>query len=410
MTTKASSQNTSPSVKISDPSLDAFFMRKVLRLAAKGKTSPNPKVGCILVKEGKIIGRGYHQQAGLPHAEINALADAKKHGYGTGGGIEGATMYLTLEPCCMQGRTPPCVPAILRDGIRDVVVAMEDPNPLVHGKGIALLKQAGCSVRLGVLEAKAKTLNEYYSHWITTTLPFVILKVAMTLDGKIATASGDSRWISNEASRKYVHQLRSSVDSVLVGVNTILKDNPQLTSRIQGGKNPCRIVLDSHARTPLDATVLSTDAKTIIVTSSNASAAKIAAFKQQGAEVIVVNTLNDKTGNDEISDDKTSNDGNSGNDSNDGNDHLDMHHLLKLLGERQITSILVEGGTEVFTTFFTQRLFDKMLVFIAPKILGGEHALPVFRGKDSSTMKDALLLKNVTTKRFGDDVLIQGYR
>ncbi|MBI2549044.1 bifunctional diaminohydroxyphosphoribosylaminopyrimidine deaminase/5-amino-6-(5-phosphoribosylamino)uracil reductase RibD [Candidatus Woesearchaeota archaeon] len=358
-------------------------MRKALQLAAKGYTSPNPKVGCILVKEGTIIGKGYHQQAGLPHAEINALTDATKQGYSP----KDATMYVTLEPCCMQGRTPPCVPAICAAGIKEVVVAMEDPNPLVHGKGIALLKQAGISVRSGILATEAENLNESYRRWITTKLPFVILKVAMTLDGKIAIVTGDSRWISNEASRRYVHRLRSSVDAVLVGVNTVLKDNPQLTSRVRGGKNPCRVVLDAHARIPLDIHVLNADAKTIIVTSSKAPGAKVAALKEHGVGVIVVNTINDH-----------------------GNDHLDMHQLLQLLGKREITSILVEGGREIFTTFVTQQLFDKILVFIAPKLLGGEHSLSVLGGKDPIAMTDALLLKNITTKRFGDDFLIQGYR
>src|SRR6185369_12601402 len=259
---------------------DDYYMRLALRLAerAAGRTSPNPMVGAVLVRGGKVIATGYHRKAGGPHAEIAALRRA-------GIKARGATLYLTLEPCSHYGRTPPCVDAVIAAGVKEVVAGMTDPNPLVAGKGFRRLRQAGIRVRSGVLEKESRALNEAFNNFITRRLPFVLLKLAATLDGKIATATGSSRWVTGGEARRFVHDLRNRFDAVMVGVGTVLADDPQLTCRIRGGRNPVRIILDPRLRIPLKARVLNEPGKTIVVAGESASREKQKALEKHGAEV-----------------------------------------------------------------------------------------------------------------------------
>ena len=258
------------------------FMREALRIAknAEGRTSPNPMVGAVIVRDEKIIAEGWHRKAGTPHAEIHALNMA-------GDLAKDSTLYVTLEPCSHFGRTPPCANAIVNAGIKKVVIAMTDPNPKVAGRGIEILKNAGIEVEVGILEDQARRLNEVFIKWITTQKPFVTLKTAMSLDGKIAAATGQSQWITSEESRRKVHQLRDINDAIMVGIGTVLADNPSLTTRIDGGKNPIRIIVDSQLRTPINANVIvDGQAKTIIATTKNAPAEKFDALKKFGVEII----------------------------------------------------------------------------------------------------------------------------
>lgn len=363
---------------------DEKYMRLALKLAikAKGRTSPNPLVGAVIVKDNRIIGQGYHKKAGEPHAEINALNMAGRR-------AKGATLYLNLEPCVHFGRTPPCTKKLISSGIKKVVAAMIDPNPLNCGKGVKELRRAGVKVKVGVLEEEAKKINESYITYITTKKPFVILKTAMSLDGKIATKTGDSKWITNEKSRKYVHKLRREVDAVLVGVETVLKDNPRLTARVTGyglrvkDKKTIRVVVDSRVRIPLGAKVLNQEAPTIVATTKFASKRKIEVLKKKGAKVLIIKK--------------------------DKNKKVDLKALLKRLGELEITSLLVEGGGRINASFLENDLVDKVLFFVAPKIIGGEEALTPVEGEGIERIKDAIKLKNISIKRFGEDVLVEGY-
>jgi len=359
---------------------DKKYMRLALRLAIKGKgrTSPNPLVGAVIVRNDRIVGRGYHKRVGEPHAEINALDMAGRR-------ARGATLYLNLEPCAHFGRTPPCTKKIISSGIKKIVVAMIDPNPLNCGRGVKELKETGVKVKVGVLEEDAKKINEAYIKYITTKRPFVILKTAMSLDGKIATKTGDSKWITNESSRKYVHRLRSEVDAILVSVETVLKDDPLLTVRSPKSKvqsQPVRVVVDSRARIPLGAKVLNREAPTIVATTKFASKRKIKALKKKGAKVLIVKDRDKK---------------------------VNLKELLKRLGESEIISLLVEGGGSINASFLEGGLVDKMLFFIAPKIIGGEEALTPVEGEGIERIRDAIKLKDVSVKRFGEDVLVEGY-
>lgn len=356
---------------------DEYYMNEALNLAKKGegRTSPNPMVGAVIVKNGQIVGEGFHEKAGEPHAEINALKAA-------GEAAKDATIYVTLEPCAHFGRTGPCADALINAKIKRAVVAMTDPNPKVAGKGVKKLQAAGIEVTLGVLEEKAKKLNEVFFKWITTGIPFVNLKTAMTLDGKIATKTGESKWITGEESRLKGHQLRNAVDGIIVGINTVAMDNPILTSRIAGGKNPIRIILDSKGQIPLKSNVLTdNEAKTIIAVSENAKSENIKNIKNAGVEVIVC-----------------------------GKDRVDIEELLKILGEREITSILVEGGGEVLYSFIEKNLFDRVYAFVAPKILGGKSSRLAVAGAGFDSLDDAALLTNIEVSRLGEDILIVGDR
>ncbi|KUK54423.1 MAG: Riboflavin biosynthesis protein RibD [Desulfotomaculum sp. 46_296] len=356
-------------------------MGRALELArlGRGKTSPNPMVGAVVVNDGKVAGEGYHHKAGSPHAEIIALDNA-------GEKAKGATLYVNLEPCCHYGRTGPCANAVVEAGISRVVIAMSDPNPLVCGKGIAYLKQRNVEVTTGVLEEEALLLNEIFIKYITTGRPFVMLKTAMSVDGKIAARTGDSRWVTGPEARSWVHVLRNLYDAVLVGINTVLADDPLLTVRLPGekGKNPVRVVVDSLARTPLNSQVLSqlAEAPTIIATTGGAGVQKIARLKETGAEVLVV--------------------------PGDG-PRVDLKRLMADLAGREITSVMIEGGGEINASALESGLVDKVIWFIAPKIVGGRLSPGPVGGRGITLMADAAQIENLTVTRFGEDICLEGY-
>ncbi len=372
---------------------EIIFMREALRLAKRGygATSPNPMVGAVLVKGGKIIGRGWHRRVGLPHAEIEALRDAQKRGHNS----QGATLYVTLEPCCTHGRTPPCTDAIIAAGIKKVVIGATDPNPKHAGKGFKILQRAGIEVVHGVLSDECEKLNEAFNHWIVHHTPFVTVKAAMTLDGKIATASGESKWITGEKARAFGMKLRQGSDAILVGVNTILADDPSLTARSQKSevrsqnKNSRlrRIVLDSQARTPLKAKVVSDEfAKlTTIVVSKNAPKKRVAALAKK-VNVIVAPTTNSKF--------KTQ------------NSKLDLKWLLKKLGSENVTSLLVEGGGEVNASFLLGGFAQRVAFFYAPKILGGRDSRKAVAGEGAKSLSDVIQLREVEWQKLGEDLLL----
>ena len=354
-------------------------MQQALQIAAyaAGRTSPNPLVGAVIVKDGRVVGQGWHRKAGTEHAEIHALRQA-------GELAAGATIYVTLEPCSHYGRTGPCSKALIDAGIQRVVIAMLDPNPLVAGKGVAMLKAAGIEVETGLLQEQAERLNEVFLKWIMTKMPFVVMKTAMTLDGKIATAAGNSKWISNEVSRRRVHELRDVYDGILVGIGTVLADDPALTTRLDSpsGKNPLRIVVDSRARTPLTAKVVTDgQAETLIAVTAAAEAAKVEALRQAGVEVLVVN---------------------------DGQ-QVDLKQLFCLLGERGVCSIFVEGGARINYSLLKAGLVDKVYTFIAPKMVGGSSAPGPVGGDGVETLDQAFLLENVETELLAGDILVSGY-
>lgn len=360
---------------------DQDFMRIALDLAAtaKGKTNPNPVVGAILVKDGVIVGSGIHRKAGEPHAEVHAFQIAGNHAIG-------ATLYVTLEPCSHYGKTPPCANLVKESGVKRVVVATEDPNPDVAGRGINLLKKAGIVVEVGVLKKEAQRLNERFFHNMITQSPFVISKVAMTLDGKIAAYNGHSQWISGVDSRKEVHYLRNEVDAILVGIGTVLADNPTLTTRIDGpSKNPIRIIMDTNLRMPLDANVADcSDAETIIVTAVNEQEEKATALKEKGVKILSVVLEKE-------------------------NQLLDLETVLKKLYQEGITDILLEGGSEINASFLRSGLIQKYIVYVAPKVLGGRGSFTPFRGKDVESINDAIQLHFEEVEKIGEDLRIIAY-
>lgn len=355
-------------------------MQKAIALARKGsfKVSPNPKVGCVLVKKGKIISQGYHQHFGGLHAEINALRE-------TGVRAKGSTMYINLEPCRHYGKTPPCTEAIIEAGVKEIVVGMVDPNPLVNGKGLRELKAKGIKIKLGVLREECAKLNEPYIKYITQGLPFVVLKSAMSLDGKIATPSGDSKWISSEASRKYVKTLRNQVDAILVGIDTVLQDNPGLLGS-HSEKRPIRVILDSHLRIPLDARVLNSWAPTIVATQKGVDKKRVESLETKGVEVLQIPRWKKHPQR-----------------------GLDLKYLMKKLAKRGVVSILIEGGGKVNASALEMGLVDKVIFFIAPKIVGGENAITPVEGEGIDRIGEAIKLKDTKIKRFGEDILFEGY-
>ncbi|RKY57306.1 MAG: bifunctional diaminohydroxyphosphoribosylaminopyrimidine deaminase/5-amino-6-(5-phosphoribosylamino)uracil reductase RibD [Candidatus Latescibacterota bacterium] len=351
---------------------DRKFMKLALRLARKGlgSTHPNPMVGALVVRDGKVVGRGWHRRPGEPHAEVVALREA-------GDSARGATMYVTLEPCVHYGRTPPCVDRILEAGVSRVICATVDPNPLVDGRGIGKLRDAGVEVEVGVLEDEAKELNRAYFKYITTGRPFVTLKWAQTLDGRIATSSGDSRWITGEGARKHAHRLRAEADAVVVGVGTVLADDPQLTVRLTKGRDPLRVVLDSELRTPPTAKVLS-GGRAVLATTERASPERRKVLEEAGAEVWV---LPERDG------------------------RVDLEALLaKLAGEGRI-SVLVEGGREVLTSFLRRGMCDRIVIFLAPKLLG--EGIDALGDLGIDRISDALSLRILRTRRFGEDICLE---
>ncbi|MFC1999866.1 bifunctional diaminohydroxyphosphoribosylaminopyrimidine deaminase/5-amino-6-(5-phosphoribosylamino)uracil reductase RibD [Chloroflexota bacterium] len=358
------------------------YMQHALSMAqlALGHASPNPAVGAVIAKGMTVVGEGYTQPPGSNHAEIVALEQA-------GEKARGATMYVTLEPCCMQGRTPPCTRAIIAAGIADVHMAMLDPNAQVSGRGKRALEEAGIATVLGEHEDEARELNEAYVKFVTTGIPFVTGKFAMSLDGKIATKTGDSKWISGEESRRYVHCLRQQMDAIMVGVDTIIIDDPQLTVRAgrEGGqteKQPLRVVVDSTGRTPLTARVLQIPGRTMIAVVEGTDLTRIKALTEAGAEVVELPAKDQM---------------------------VDLEALLKLLGKRQTTSIMVEGGAGVFGSLSENRLVDKLLAFIAPILIGGEKAKNPVEGKGVEKVAQAMNFTRIKVEKLGNDILISGY-
>jgi len=358
------------------------FMKKALRLARKGagSVSPNPLVGAVIVKHGTAVGQGYHRVFGGAHAEINALTNA-------GPKARGADLYVNLEPCCHHGKTPPCVDALIEHGIRRVYVGMVDPNPAVCGKGIRKLKKAGVDIETGLLENECRRLNESFIKYVTKQTPFVILKAAATLDGNIATPAGDSKWITSEKSRTYVHKIRASVDAVMVGVGTVLADDPLLTVRLYKGvkKDPVRIIVDSALRIPLSSNVLKPELaeKTIIATAGVRAASKKAkTIRGRGARILSVPLKGARP---------------------------DLRKLVALLGKRQISSLLIEGGSEINASALASGIVDKVMLFYAPKIIGGKKAIGMVGGDGVRYIADACQISDASVRRVGCDVLVEGY-
>ena len=358
--------------------IDESYMREALRIAehARGRTAPNPLVGAVIVRDDTIIASGWHRAAGEPHAEIHALRMA-------GELARGATLYVTLEPCAHHGRTGPCAEAVIAAGIARVVIALRDPNPLVAGRGLALLKQVGIEVVTSVCEAEARRQNEVFLKWVTQKRPFVTLKTAMTLDGKIASHTGASQWITGTAARTRVHEYRNEYDAILVGIGTVLADDPSLTTRLEGrtGRNPLRIVLDSEARTPLDAKlVVDGAAPTLIVVSARADQRRVNLLRACGAEVVTL-----------------------------GTEQVDIAALLDYLGTSEITSLLVEGGATVNWSLLAGGCVDKVHAFIAPMLMGGAEAKTPIGGTGFDSPQTALQLRDVTVEQLGADILVTGY-
>jgi diaminohydroxyphosphoribosylaminopyrimidine deaminase/5-amino-6-(5-phosphoribosylamino)uracil reductase len=354
------------------------WMQRALALAKRGFTPPNPMVGCLIVKGGKVIGEGYHPYAGQPHAEVFALREA-------GNAANGATAYITLEPCSHWGRTPPCAEALIAAGIRRVVIATLDNNPKVSGKGVAQLQEAGIESAVGLLETEARQLNEAFFYFHTHIRPFTTLKTAMTLDGKIATANGDSHWITSPPAREYVHLLRAQSGAVLTGIGTVLKDDPQLNARLPNlPRQPLRIIVDSHLRTPPDSALLRDPLPGVLIaTTLIASHDSEKSLLREGVEILRLPAT--ETG------------------------RVDLKALWKLLAERNCISVLVEGGGELNSALLDANLVQKALFFVAPKILGGITSPTPIEGKGRARMADAIPLFEMSVRSYPPDMLIEGY-
>jgi diaminohydroxyphosphoribosylaminopyrimidine deaminase/5-amino-6-(5-phosphoribosylamino)uracil reductase len=369
-------------------------MDRALSLArqALGTTSPNPAVGAVIVKDGRIAGEGFTQPAGGTHAEVVAIRQA-------GQAARGATLYVTLEPCCHHGRTPPCTEAILAAGVREVHLSHLDPDPHVSGRGKAELESAGVTVLVGEGEEEARRINEAYLKHRTAGLPFVIAKFAASLDGKIAATSGDSRWVGGPESRRWAHRQRTVMDAIMVGVRTVLIDDPELTARPEPGegarqadgepRQPLRVVVDSRGRTPASARVLRPPARALVATTDASSEAWRRQMGDAGAEVVVLPAYG------------------TGGPASEG--RVDLGELLRHLGGRDVLSLLVEGGGELLGSFFDLRLVDKVQAIIAPVIIGGQEAPSAVAGRGARRMADALRLRDVTVERLGEDLLVTGY-
>lgn len=360
---------------------ETTYMKRALKLAAMalGRTSPNPVVGAVIIKDGQIIGEGFHRLAGTEHAEIVALREA-------GEAAEGAELYVTLEPCNHKGKTPPCTEAVIKAGIKKVYAATLDPNPLVSGKGVKKLTSAGIDVSVGLLEREAQQMNEFFFKYITKGRPFVALKTAMTLDGKIAAPTGDSKWITNEKSREYVHGLRDIYDAVLVGIGTVLKDDPLLNTRLtkKNRRDPVRLVMDGSLEIPLESQIVRTakQQKVILYTCSRADRTKIEELQSLGVEVVVLGEFANI---------------------------VPMDEVLKDVAQRGLMSVMIESGGRINAHALENNYVDKVYWFVAPKIVGGEQAPSPVGGKGIDRMEEAKKLKNIEIKHFDDDLLIIGY-
>jgi diaminohydroxyphosphoribosylaminopyrimidine deaminase/5-amino-6-(5-phosphoribosylamino)uracil reductase len=356
------------------------YMQRAFELAKKGigRVNPNPLVGAVIVRGDKIIGEGYHEFFGGPHAEVNAFRSATES-------AEGATMYVTLEPCSHYGKTPPCAEAIVKNKIAKVVIGMLDPNALVAGKGVKLLEDNGIEVEYGYLCEELSQMNRVFLKFIQSKLPYVVMKTAMTLDGKIASKTGDSRWVSNEKSRAYVHQLRNELAGIMVGVDTVIADDPILTTRLENeeGRNPVRIVVDSSARIPLESKILNTadQAKTIVAVTEKADSIKIAEIQELGNAVLIVKSSNGK---------------------------VDLTDLMVRLGENGIDGILLEGGATLNFSALEAGIVDEVMSFIAPKIIGGVNSKSPVGGEGIEFMKNAIELENIKIDQLGNDLMLTG--
>ncbi len=364
---------------------DKLYMKKALSLAEKGKgfTSPNPLVGAVVVKDNIIIGEGYHEKYGSAHAEVNAIDNA-------GSECNGATIYVTLEPCNHTGKTPPCTQKILNAGIKRVVMAMSDPNPVAAG-GADYLLQNGIEVVSGICEEEAVKLNESFIKYSTTKKPFVVLKYAATLDGMIATKTGDSKWISGPESRKFVHEIRHYVDAIMVGVDTVKADDPSLTTRLDGvkTKDPRRIILDTRLSIPEEAKMLriGSNSDTILVSAKLDHTNKKLAEKRKRLENMGVSIIEAPL----------------------KNNLIDLNALMEQLGSMRITSLLIEGGSRVIASAMNAGIVDKVFAFFGPKMLGGDDGIPVCRGKGPDLMKDSIALSNINVRLSGNDVMLEAY-
>ncbi len=356
-------------------------MRLALQLAvrAQGRTRPNPMVGAVVVRQGQVKGQGFHRRVGLAHAEVLALTQAGRH-------ARGATLYVSLEPCAHTGRTPPCTEAIKRAKIQRVVVAMIDPNPKNRGRGLRWLRRHGIQTTLGVLKREANALNRVFVTWMREGRPFVTVKVAQSLDGKIATRMGTSRWISSPKARQWVHRLRSQVDAILVGVNTVLKDNPRLTvrSEVRGQRSevrrePIKVILDSHLRTPPSARIFSSGGPVIVATTQSASADREKRLRQKGAEIWRFPSQKGR---------------------------VSLPALLRRLAKREISHLLVEGGGEVIASAFQAQAVDRLVCIVAPSLIGGREAPTSVEGEGAVSLQQAVSLKNLSVGRLGSDLLI----
>ncbi|TSA30183.1 MAG: bifunctional diaminohydroxyphosphoribosylaminopyrimidine deaminase/5-amino-6-(5-phosphoribosylamino)uracil reductase RibD [Bacteroidetes bacterium] len=356
------------------------YMKLALKLARKGAgwVNPNPMVGAVIVKDNVVIGQGYHEYFGGPHAEVNAFKSCTRS-------PRGATLYVTLEPCVHQGKTPPCADLIVQKGIRKVVIAMKDPNPKVDGEGIRYLKSKKVVVESGLLDKEAAQLNEAFSKFITTRKPFCLFKGAMTLDGKIATSTGDSRWISGDYSRLLAHRLRHEYSAIMVGIGTVLKDNPKLDARRSRkiSKNPLKVVVDSFARISMDSSVLTSNPQlTLMAVTKQADQAKLTALRRMGAQVVVCPEKNEQ---------------------------VDLEYLMLALGSMDIDSVLLEGGGTLAFSAFRDRIIDKVLLFVAPKVIGGKKAPTILEGDGIKRIAEAIPLRISTLKMLKEDILIEGY-
>lgn len=356
---------------------DERYMRLAIRLAKKaaGLTNPNPAVGAVVVKDSRIVGTGYHKRRGLPHAEINALNDA-------GARARGGVLYVTLEPCDHFGRTPPCTDSVIRSGVKKVVIAMRDPNPVNNGRGIARLKSRGIKTVVGILEDEAKSINLPYIKYITKKTPYVTVKIAESIDGKIATRTGESRWITSERSRKLAHRLRRKVDAVMVGVNTLIKDDPVLLSKFPGRKQPVRIIVDSRLRSSLKAKMFDIAFlhPVVIATTKSADCKAAGPYRAKGVNILTVKSKSGK---------------------------VDLKSLLKLLGKMEMAHVMVEGGGELVWAMVDEGLVDRFIFFIAPRIIGGRDAVTAVEGDGIKKIQEAVGLKVLKIKKIAEDILVE---
>ena len=341
-----------------------------------GKVNPNPLVGAVIVKEKEIIGQGYHEKYGGSHAEVNAINNSIDS-------VEGSTLYVTLEPCCHFGKTPPCVNLIIEKGIKKVVIGHLDPNPAVCGKGVKKLREAGVEVVTGVMEDECRKINNVFIKYIKKEMPYVVLKTAMSLDGKIATYTGESKWITGSESRKKVHELRNDMVSIMVGVNTVILDNPKLTCRIPGGRNPIRIIVDSKLRVPMNSEVVlsANKVKTIVATTKIAEKEKIRTLENLGVEVLIVE---------------------------DNDRGVDLKKLMIKLASMGIDGVLLEGGSSLNFSALEEKIVDKVIFYIAPKIIGGEQSKTPIGGKGIKLLSDSFKLKNLSVNSVGEDIVVEG--